>query len=113
MSTRSRRLRLALIVLVAGSFLGTTRAGDAQSAPTPTLGGFQGTASASGLHVLYNPSGLLPIPPLVDIGAPDAYVTIASGPTTFARASVLDPGDLVANPDALLSLFSADYPSGT
>jgi hypothetical protein len=107
-----RTVRVVLGLLVAGTLLGPARAGDAETAPAD-LGGFQGTAAASGLHALYNPSGLLPIPPPVDIGAPDALATIASGPQTFARASVLDPGDLLANPDAFLALASAGYPAGT
>src|SRR5262249_35485386 len=68
---------------------------------------------ADGLHAFYNPSGLLPLAAPVDDGAPDAYVTIASGPATFARASVADPGDLVANPDALLSSGAPGYKPGT
>src|SRR5581483_5179536 len=72
-----------------------------------------GSAAASGLHALYNPVNVLPIPPPVDIGAPDALATIASGPATFARAGVADPGDLLANPDALLALFSSSYKAGT
>src|SRR3546814_14570253 len=35
-----------------------------------------------------------------------------SGPSTFARASTADPGDLLANPDALLTLVSSEYPQG-
>jgi hypothetical protein len=105
---------VVLLLVVAGSLLdvGPVRAQDGSEA-TATLAGFQGSAAASGVHVLYNPEGLLPIPPPVDVGAPDALATIASGPATFARASVLDPGDLLASPDALLSLFSSDYPAGT
>ena len=45
-------------------------------------------------------------------GPPTRYATIASGPATYARASVLDPGDLLANPDALLALASSAYPGG-
>lgn len=77
------------------------------------LVGFQGTASTSGVHAFYNPEGLLPTAPPVDIGIPDALATISSGPATFARASVADPGDLLANPEALLTQASPDYPGGT
>jgi hypothetical protein len=71
--------------------------------PPPKLGGYQGTSQGDGLHAFYNPAGVLPISPPIDAGVPDAYATIASGPATFARASAADPGDLLANPDALLS----------
>lgn len=98
--------------LVACVLLGVPPVADAQTA-APSLGGFQGTAAASGLQVEYTPQGALPIPSLVDIGSPDAVATISSGPATFAQASILDPGDLLANPDALLTLLSSDYPSGT
>lgn len=112
--SRGRRsVRVLLGVLVAGTLLGPARAGDAQEAAPATLGGFQGSSAASGLHALYAPVGLLPIAPPVDFGAPDALTTIASGPQTFARASVADPGDLLANPEAFLALASADYPAGT
>lgn len=112
--TRGRGvIRVALGVVVAGTLVGPAAAGRAQGLPAPSLGGFQGVGAASGLHTLYNPANLLPIPPPVDIGAPDAYTTIASGPQTFARASVLDPGDLLANPDAFLSLASSSYRAGT
>ena len=81
--------------------------------PAPTaVGAFEGTAQASGLRAVYNPEGILPIPPPVDLSAPDALATIASGPSTFARASVADPGDLLANPDALLVQASPSYPAG-
>jgi hypothetical protein len=63
--------------------------------------------------VAYKPENLLPIASPIDLSSPDALATIASGPSTFARASVADPGDLLANPDALLTLFSADYQQGT
>jgi hypothetical protein len=112
---RSRRARRALAaaragcgLIVAGSLLGGGPA-DAQS---PSLGGFSGSASAAAVHVLYSPQGLLPTGPPVDFGAPDALATIASGPATFARASVADPGDLLANPGALLALASPNYPAG-
>ena len=81
--------------------------------PLTTLGGFRGSAASSGLHVTYNPKGLLPTGAPVDLGSPDALATISSGPVTFARAAIADPGDLLANPDALLSQANTSYPSGT
>ena len=108
-----RGARIVLAVVVAATFVDlappAARAQDAE----PGLAGYQGRAAASGLHAMYNPAGLLPLPPPVDLGAPDALATIASGPSTFARASVLDPGDLLASPDALLAQASTDYPAGT
>ena len=113
--TRPRLVRAARILgaLVLAGLLFGAAPGHAQDATAPTLGGYQGTAQADGLHALYNPSGLLPIPPVVDLGSPDALATISSGPTTFARASVLDPGDLLANPGALLAQASTSYKDGT
>lgn len=119
--TRRRRQRLlrstrvVLLVFVAASLVDAGAPAQAQDVALPTsLGGLQGRAAASGIHVGYSPEGLLPIPNLVDLGAPDALATIASGPTTFARASVLDPGDIIANPDAVLALAAGpDYPAGS
>ena len=99
-----------LLFVVAAVFLGPPTW---SSADATSLGGYQGTAAASGIHALYNPQGLLPLPPPVDLGSPDAYTTIATGPATFARASVADPGDLLASPDVLLGLAVPNYPSGT
>ncbi len=107
----SRRvLQGVLLVVAAVAFVApSTGAG----ADTSSLGGFQGVAAASGVHALYNPAGLLPLPPPVDLGAPDAYTTIATGPATFARASVADPGALLASPDVLLGLAVPGYPAGS
>jgi hypothetical protein len=109
-------LRVVLGIVAASSFLGGVPSPGAPSAAAQTatsLGGVQGRAAASGLYAIYAPVGLLPISPLAEIGAPDALATMASGPTTFARASVLDPGDILANPDAVLALASPDYPAGS
>ena len=104
-----------LLIVVAGSCLigGTPGAAVGQEQTTPAFGGIQGRAAGSGLHAFYNVGGLLPIASPVDLGVPDALATVASGPTTYARASVADPGDLLANPDALLALFSTSYKAGT
>lgn len=106
------RAAALLFVLVAVAGFGRTGA-TARAQEGPSLGGMQGSAISSGLYVFYTPKGLLPIGSIVDLGAPDALATIASGPATFARASVADPGDIVANPDAVLALASAGYPQGT
>jgi hypothetical protein len=105
-----RGLRVVLGLLVAAAFLEGAPSG-AQTAGT--LGGYQGTAASSGVHAFYNLGNILPTPPPVDLAVPDTLATIASGPSTFARASVADPGDLLANPDVVLSLASAAYPAGT
>jgi hypothetical protein len=105
-----RALRVVLGLLVAASFLEGAPSG-AQAAGA--LGGYQGSAAASGVHAFYNLGNILPTPPPVDLSVPDALATIASGPATFARASVADPGDLLANPDVVLSLASSAYPAGT
>jgi hypothetical protein len=92
---------------------GITTAPDTAPAATSTLSGYQGSAASSGLYTSYNPEGALPVGPIVEIGLPDALATIASGPTTFARAAAADPGDILANPDAVFALASSDYPQGT
>jgi hypothetical protein len=102
---------IGLGLFAASTLLGGPTAYGAQQ--QATLSGYQGSAQADGVHVFYNPAGALPIAPPVDLGAPDAYATIASGPATFARASAADPGDLIANPDAFLQLASSSYPAGT
>ncbi|HVV38191.1 MAG TPA: choice-of-anchor P family protein [Acidimicrobiales bacterium] len=106
------KLRLFGALLVGAVALAPTASVGAQTSDT-ALGGYQGTAAGSALQVDYTPQGLLPLPSLIDIGSPDAVATISSGPSTFAQSSVLDPGDLLYNPDALLTLFSSQYPSGT
>lgn len=106
-----RAVRVALFLLVAATLIQTGIPARAQDGGG--LGGMQGSAAASGLHVLYNPKGLLPTAAPVDLGAPDALATITSGPSTFARAGVADPGDLLANPDALLAAGSPDWEPGT
>ena len=115
-STRRRvatGIRVGLGLVVASTLLGADAPVKAQTAPAaPVLGGFTGSAGSSALHVEYNPKGLLPTGSVLDLNAPDALATIASGPSTFARAGVADPGDLLANPDALLAQASSDYPQG-
>jgi hypothetical protein len=91
----------------------TTAAPDTAPTAASTLGGYQGSAASSGLYTSYNPQGALPVGPIVEIGLPDALATITSGPTTFARAAAVDPGDILANPDAVFTLASSDYPQGT
>jgi hypothetical protein len=108
-----RAVRVLVALVLAGVLFGAAPGRAQDDGGAPSLAGYQGTAQADGLHALYNPSGILPIPPPVDLGAPDALATIASGPATFARASVLDPGDLLANPGALLAQASTAYKSGT
>jgi hypothetical protein len=107
---------VALGLVAASTFLGGVPGEGTPRATAQTavvLGGVQGRAATAGIYAIYAPVGLLPISPLAEIGAPDALATIASGPSTFARASVLDPGDILANPDAVLALASPDYPAGT
>jgi hypothetical protein len=108
-----RALRILGALALAGLLFGAAPGHAQDAASAASLGGYQGTAQADGLHALYNPAGILPIPPPIDLGAPDALATISSGPATFARASVLDPGDLLANPGALLAQASTAYKDGT
>ena len=107
------KLRLVGAVVVAAASVALAPATAGAQTSDAALGGYQGTAAGSGIQVDYTPQGLLPLPSLIDIGSPDAVATISSGPSTFAQASILDPGDLLYNPDALLTLFSSQYPSGT
>lgn len=114
-----RSVSAAVLALVASSTLlgGTVHAQEEPAgeagAPAPSLGGYEGRAHSSGMHVFYNPAGVLPITAPVNLGAPDALATITSGPSTFGRAAVLDPGDLLVNPDALLTQLDPSYPAGT
>lgn len=103
----------ALAGLVAAATIVGGPSGTAQAQTAPKLGALQGKALASGIAVAYRPEGLLPIASPVDLSSPDALATITSGPSTFARASAADPGDLLANPGALLALASSDYQPGT
>ncbi len=109
--THVSRVFVAFAALVVG--IGSwSHTADAQ-VKLKALGGIRGLAAAGGVKVLYNPKGLLPTGPPVDLTAPDALATISTGPLTFARAGVADPGDLLANPEALLTQASPDYPAGT
>ncbi len=102
---------MALATIAASTLLGgSARAQTADD--VPSLGGYNGTAHASGVHAFYNPEGLLPTAAVLDAGAPDALATISRG-VTFARAAVADPGDLLVNPDALFSQADPRYPQGT
>jgi hypothetical protein len=106
------------LLVAASAFLGGPGQQPARAqADTPSrsnLAGVQGRALASGVAVAYKPENLLPIASPIDLSSPDALATIASGPSTFARASVADPGDLLANPDALLALAGLPgYQPGT
>jgi hypothetical protein len=105
-----RSLAFVGVIAAAVGFGGSV---DAEVRVQADLGGIRGSAAASGLHVLYNPKGLLPTGSLLDFGSPDALATITTGPVTFARAGLADPGDVLANPDSLLSQASGSYPSGT
>lgn len=113
--TRRRRLAAGtLLGLVAGLAAGaTTGVARAEEPPPATLGGYQGTAASSGIYGFYTPQGALPLGALVEVGAPDALATISTGPATFARASALDPGDVMANPDAALTLAMPGWQQGT
>lgn len=112
---RARPLAAATLGLLAASTLlpGSVQAQAQEAPPGGGLGGYEGRAHSSGIHAFYTPEGVLPVASILDVGAPDALATISSGPTTFARAAVLDPGDLLVNPDALLAQASPDYPGGT
>ncbi|HEV3354753.1 MAG TPA: hypothetical protein VG076_17620 [Acidimicrobiales bacterium] len=105
--------RLALGLVAAATLLPAGTIPGRAAASSPTLAGYTGSAAASGLHALYNPAGLLPVAAPVDFGVPDALATITTGPSTFARASVADPGDLLVNPDALITLGFAQWKPGT
>lgn len=109
---RARAVALSALGMLAASTLLPGSAHAQTDAPS-ALGGYEGKAHASGLHAFYNPVGVLPTAALLDAGAPDALATISTGPVSFARASVADPGDLLVNPDALLTQADPSYPQGT
>lgn len=100
-------IRVVLGLVAASTLLVPAHAGGQEA---PGLGGFQGTAASYGLKATYFPEGLLPTGAPVDLGSPDALVTVATGPATFARASIADPGDIIANPNALLGAANPDAP---
>jgi hypothetical protein len=113
-SRRTTAWRAALGLVAAGTLLGAgpgARPADAQAPPPARLVGIQGSAAATVLRAMYNPEGLLPVGTILELGIPDALATISSGPSTFARAAAADPGDLLANPDALVQ--QSGQPPGT
>lgn len=107
------RRAVAFVAIVASTVAWSAGADARVRTQAVDLGGFRGSAASSGLHVLYTPKGLLPTGAPVDLGSPDTLATITTGPVTFARAATAYPGDLLANPDALLSQASGQYPTGT
>ena len=64
-----KRVARALLGLFAAATL--VHSSSASAADSPSLGGYSASASSSGLHAFYNPEGVLPLPPPVDIGSPD------------------------------------------
>ncbi|MFL6206663.1 MAG: choice-of-anchor P family protein [Acidimicrobiales bacterium] len=112
MSARRAARGVAIATCGAVAFLGFGDA-RAQEAPPEALGGYQGLGASTGLNAYYLPQGALPLETFIDLGAPDALASITSGPTTFARASAADPGDLLASPETLFTNASPDYPAGT
>ena len=113
---RARAVAICALALLACSTLlgGPAHAQiDPADEPAPSLGGYRGSGHSSGIHAFYNPEGLLPTAAVLDAGSPDALATISSGPATFARASIADPGDLLVNPDALLAQADPSYPAGS
>src|SRR5690554_1785801 len=94
-----------LLAMMLPASLNTTKA-EAQTGDR--LIGIQGTARAFGAMAHYNLGAVLPIASPVNASLPDSVATIASGPATYARSTVLNPGDLLANPDAVLSNLSPD-----
>lgn len=90
-----------ITLVVPGGFSGSTAS--AQTGGNQLVG-IQGESAASGIYAYYNLGNVLPIASPVDSSAPDALTTISAGPSTFARAGVYDPGDLLASPDTLLQL---------
>jgi hypothetical protein len=107
---KATALARAALVVVAGATAFGSNPPMARAAGG--LGSIKGSGAASGVVAFYNPQGVLPIAAPVDLGAPDALATIATGPATFARSSAADPGDLLANPGALLQQGVPDYPEG-
>lgn len=104
-----RPARILCGLYVAAAFV----APNAAQADTSGIGVIAGSSAASGMHSLYTPAGLIPTAALVDLGVPDALTTISTGPATFARASVADPGEILANPDALFAQSGGGYEPGT
>lgn len=116
--TRFLFRKLAFVQLaVAALLLGVVAPGvGTASAQTSdeVLVGIQGLGHASGIYITYNLGGVLPVASPVDSAAPDALATMSSGPSTFARAGVFDPGDLLASPDTAASLLGfPGYEPGT
>lgn len=100
------------LLLVAAATLFPVGEATAQTSPGAPIG-FDGRSAASGFHAFYQPQNFLPIAAPVDFGAPDALTTINTGPVSFARASVADPGDLLASPETLVTLAYEDWEPGT
>lgn len=111
--TRRRRFRTVQIGLGLALLATLVGPNGARAQSSSELGAIAGSSAASSLHALYTPKGLIPTAALVDLGVPDALTTISGGPQTFARASVADPGEVLANPDALLSQAGSGYPPGS
>jgi hypothetical protein len=105
---RSRRLRVALVGVVAMLFIGTSTAVFAQtSGGGAALGGYKLDARAQAINVLYD-SPLFPAPshPVFDGAVPAAQATTDTGPIGHGLASIFWPGPLGGNFGSALKQLS-------
>lgn len=73
------------------------------AAQTTSLGGYELLGRATAIRTLYDAPGSLPIGPLVEVTAPEAQASLATGPFGNALASTLYPGPLVEGAPSLLA----------
>ncbi|MBA3653737.1 MAG: hypothetical protein H0W70_06025 [Actinobacteria bacterium] len=95
----SRRRFSALAAVAAVVALGLTPvlAGPAGAQQESPLGGYSLLARASPMQFTYDSPGLLPVSPIVQFSVPEAYASLASGPTGYGLASLAFPGPLIAD----------------
>lgn len=85
---------VALVSLAAAP--GVARADD-NGGDASSLGGFSLLARANPFQLTYDSPGLLPVDPIIQVSVPEAFTTLASGPTGYSLASLTFPGPLLAD----------------
>lgn len=104
-------LMLPLILVLSGLVPAGASPSASQSAQGPAgLGGFTVDSRGSGVRLLYDLPGALPIGTLVDVGSPEAQAKLATGPVGSALSGLGYPGPVVLGGGALMEQGGFDSP---
>lgn len=95
------------MVLVAVAFAAAAPPVPARGASESSLGGFQVSTTASAVQIFPSLPGFTVTDPPFRVDVPYTVATLASGPRSFARASLVWPGDLLAGLGTLMGQAGA------